>query len=212
MTIVDIGAVIATIATVISAIYGGLAYHSRQKAEGSAAGGFSNNLPIFIMVALAILAWGAVAFDYYDRSNQQTGNYVEGWNASPPVYVMQVNTKYLIKYKSSHRLMTLERVNYADRDVMTDTIIEKSGLYSITGGSITLAHPTAKILKFAPLAANQIQMFLLLIPNTVLAENIKSLSDVERLGGKILNGVGQVVIGGPADPQDPPTSSIPNKK
>jgi hypothetical protein len=190
--IVDIGQIggaIATVATVIAAIYGALDYHRpKQRAAGmsdTVAQPVIDTRPIIVMGALVLIAWGAVLFDYYTRDSPQSSeSLIEAWTGQPPVYNMVVNTKDLVKYKSSSKLMMLARVNFADRDATTDTVIETSGLYTITGERINIAHPSSSLLRFAALQPNQVQLYLLLIPNNVTPDSIKTLNDVERVGGK----------------------------
>jgi hypothetical protein len=116
---------------------------------------------------------------------------------------MNVDTKILTRFKDNFKLMTLARVNFADKDPITDTLIEKSAPYTITGGLVVVAFNSQSVLRFAPLQPNGIQLFLLLIPKNSSPDSVKSLGDVERIGGKILTSRGQTVIGGPPEQAKP---------
>jgi hypothetical protein len=198
----DIGAVIATIATVSGAVYQVLSYH---RPPGVSTVVETNNSAQherrqqYIMLGLVVAAWGAVLFDYYTRSVETPDTLIAGWTGSPPVYGMLVDTKGLLKYKDSHKLMMIIRADFADIDQMTDQMIERSGLYTITGLSTPIAHQTSNILRFNALQPNNIKLYLTLIPNNSSIDGIKSLGDVERVGGKILTSRGQVIMGGPPD-------------
>jgi hypothetical protein len=154
---------------------------------------------IIVMISLVFAAWAAVIFDFYTRDSQPSAELIEMWTAQPPVYSMAVNTKELAKYKNGYKIAMIVRVNFADRDLMTDTVIEKSGMYTITGDRIAIAHATSGTLRFAALQPNNIQVFLILLPNSSSIDSVKSIGDVEKFGGKILTSRGQVVIGGPPD-------------
>jgi hypothetical protein len=92
-------------------------------------------------------------------------------------------------------LLVLE-VPYANVDKMTDNYIEKSAMFTITGERITLAIklPTGGHLRasFPPntKVGDTINVptdfNLVIFPNNLSEEQIRSLSDVERLGGKII--------------------------
>jgi hypothetical protein len=78
------------------------------------------------------------------------------------------------------------RVPYADRDRMTDTVIEKSDLYTITVGSVVLAHLSSNILRFQIDQDNWIEYTLILVPSKFTVAHISCLDDVEHIGGRIL--------------------------
>jgi hypothetical protein len=81
---------------------------------------------------------------------------------------------------------------------MTDTVIEKSGLYTITDGGVILAHPSPNTLRFIVNQVNAIEYTLILVPSKITVEQISSLGDVEHIGGRILATMMQIIpIGGP---------------
>jgi hypothetical protein len=213
MTPGEVGTWVSTVGTVIAAIYAILTYHARKGATMSSPGAFSQKAaqlvsiptwrPVALVAICALFAWGAVLYDKFIQSSELPDTYAEGWTASPPVYLMQVNTKPLTRFKDDFKLMTLARVNFVDRDPMTDTVIEKSGLYTITGNTISIGFNSINVLRFAVLQPNTVQLFLLLIPKNSSPDNVKSLGDVEKIGGKILTVRAQVIIGGPPDSQQP---------
>jgi hypothetical protein len=198
----QLGAAVSTIATVIAAIYAVLDFHQKRQSKPMSSA-VSEAAPdrrhIIVMISLVFAAWAAVIFDFYTRDSQPSAELIEMWTAQPPVYSMAVNTKELAKYKNGYKIAMIVRVNFADRDLMTDTVIEKSGMYTITGDRIAIAHATSGTLRFAALQPNNIRVFLILLPNSSSIDSVKSIGDVEKFGGKILTSRGQVVIGGPPD-------------
>jgi hypothetical protein len=93
-------------------------------------------------------------------------------------------------------MMLIKDMPYSNIDRMTDDAIEKSAMFTITGDTTTLAisSPAPGHLRIV-IPPNYkvgddinalIDYNLVVIPNNAPIEQIKSLSDVERLGGKII--------------------------
>jgi hypothetical protein len=151
---------------------------------------------IIIPAIFMIITLAAVAFNYADRhylSVPQTHEAcIQEWmvKATKGVdgfsYIMKVNTKQLLQFSEAYKLAFIIRVQYADRDRMTDTAIEKSGLYTIADSTVILAHPSSKILRFAINQVNPVEYTLILFPSKLTIEQISSLGDVEHIGGRIL--------------------------
>ena len=96
-------------------------------------------------------------------------------------------------------MMVVIHVPYSNIDKMTDTYIEKSTTFTITGEVAKLAIPLPTTVSFphlrlSPPAGSKVgdvfnlmlDYTLVLIPNNLSEEQIRSLSDVEILGGKII--------------------------
>jgi hypothetical protein len=93
-------------------------------------------------------------------------------------------------------MMLIIEVPLANIDAMTDVNIEKSGLYTITGDPTVVALPLPSPSHLlSPVQPNKkpgdsfsalVAFYLVIIPNDLSAEQVRSLSDVEKLGGKII--------------------------
>jgi hypothetical protein len=173
--------------------------------------------PVWFSLVFAIIACGATGLDYYDRHFSATDRPVEidvwGFADNSQTYFMSFNTKALLEYKTSNKLMMVVRTAYPDRDRMTDTNIEKSGLYTIDGNPVALAHRSSGVLVFPALQPVLVEFWLVLIPATYPPDSIKSLSDVEKIGGKLLAIKGALITGAPSTtpvPTSPPATPLPS--
>lgn len=159
--------------------------------------------PILVIGLFMLLTWGVVAFEIYDRHYNtpiSSSDIIKLTSAAPPhTYTMMVQSDPLLKYKDSYKLMLITRVQYVDRDRMTDTNIDKSAPYTITGGEFVLASNGAGNLRFIPQALNPLEWTLVMIPSSVGPDQIRNLEDVVHLGGRILGSQAQTVFAGPAD-------------
>jgi hypothetical protein len=113
---------------------------------------------------------------------------VAGWGAKPDLtFYMKVNTAPLSSYRNHFKLMLILRTIYANIDRMADTYIEKSAPFTIVPNSlITIAIPRPSRLQLSPSEPNEVEFNLVLLPNEITANNIESLSDIEKFGGRIL--------------------------
>ena len=93
--------------------------------------------------------------------------------------------------------MLILEVEYANIDRMTDVGIEKSELFTITGGIINIGIPvqlpnTRLRLTNPPNSKpgdqykRTVDFNVVIIPNDLSGDQIRSLPDVQRLGGKII--------------------------
>jgi hypothetical protein len=112
------------------------------------------------------------------------------------LYAM-VNGNLLLRYKNDYKIILIALIPYADIDKMTDTRIEKSSLYTITEGYTTLGITSVAHLRItAPsgftggITRNFTLLYVAIIPNNVAPEEIASLYDVNRVGGRIMEGRG----------------------
>lgn len=193
MTTADIGlwvgiicGVIGTIASTIAAIYTVLARHWPKSSDGKPrAQGVSGRL-IGGMICLVLLSWGGVAFDLYER-HAGNGPLIYAWgSADKGVFYITAAGNTMSQYKTLFKAMLINRVPYANVDRMTDTYIEKSQMYSITDDPITLANvggPHLRVMLDQPLT---LEYNLVVVRSMFSPDQIKSLADVEALGGKIL--------------------------
>jgi hypothetical protein len=164
---------------------------------------------VIIMVAVVLLSWGAVAFDYYTRHyipSPEQVSLLDWGSLAPNTFFMTVNADNL-HANQGDKLMLLVRVNISDIDKMTDTRIEKSSLYSITTGNMRLALVSTGRMRLAALQANFVAFYTILLPSGIHADQITDLEDAQHVGGKILAVASQLVIGGP--PDAPPTGQSP---
>jgi hypothetical protein len=133
----------------------------------------------------------------FKREQETSEVQIDAWTGDQPIYGMLVETKNLVKYKDSFKLMLIVKVEFADVDQLTDQNIEKSIVYTINGGTMDVVHKAEGILRFNAGQQNQVKLYLVLLPNVVMPDDVKELRDVERLGGRILARRGQAVVGGP---------------
>lgn len=144
---------------------------------------------VVALVALTALAWSAAAFDYF-ATRQGPANelspLVDFWGVKfPSTFYMLVDTSKLAEFRNKERLVLVLRGMRSDVDRMTDPAISKSAAFTITGDAVTIAVNKPKIW-LVPGAQNFVEFNLVLLPNQFSPEQITTLSDVARLGGKIL--------------------------
>jgi hypothetical protein len=124
-------------------------------------------------------------------ANAETGSpfgLVQAWGVDRDVLYMIVRPDKALASNKLHRLMLVVRPGYANIDPITDTSIKKSQAYTIQDGFMTLALPTNGVAMW-PLPTDrpvQLQFTLVDLPAMFSPDQILSLGDVERMGGKIL--------------------------
>lgn len=110
--------------------------------------GAGRTIVLFIAVPIAIIAYAA---DVSDRLGwiklRETGDVITSWGVTKEhVFLMGVNSRLLTDFQKDYKLMEIIQIPYANIDRMTDTNIEKSVLYTITGGpmivALTLSSPS----------------------------------------------------------------------
>lgn len=200
MTLADISSLIATVASVILVIYAALAYH-RPKApavsalEQSVSRGPMRWAPLIFVV----IAWSAVAFDYYDRHYRSPVNVAlieeYGWISqnNQSALHMAVDGRKLSDLADGYKLLFIARTVFANVDKMSDPFLAKSVLYTITPEPISLAIPSPK-LRINVGQINTVEFDLVALPTQFSADQITTLSDVQRLGGKVLDTRGKTDI------------------
>jgi hypothetical protein len=75
------------------------------------------------------------------------GDLIQGYGETAGALFAAVNSAPLLKYRDHFKMMLIIEVPYADIDKMTDTAIEKSGLYTITGEVTQMAVTSIKNLR-----------------------------------------------------------------
>jgi hypothetical protein len=160
-------------------------------------------LSVALLVALA-----AYAIDISDRlgwmkfSERPLTDLILNWGYDQGAMYMIVNSRPLLDYKAASKLLLILNVPYSNVDKMTDPAIEKSPPYTITGEVIVLAvpflgaplSPSPKHLRVTAPPNSKVgesfsvpvNYFLVLIPIHVSPDEIRSLSDVESFGGRII--------------------------
>lgn len=149
-----------------------------------------------IALPLAIAAYTLDISDRLGWINSNRGPLLLGWGRHNDIFFDKINSRLLIDYKDQFNVLFILEVPYGNIDKMTDTGIEKSTTYTITGDPITMAVqlPTSGHLRVSPPPDSKIgdifevlmDFNLVLLPKNSSPEQIRSLSDVERLGGKII--------------------------
>src|ERR1700730_8153583 len=102
---------------------------------------------------------------------------------------MIVNPRGLPKQREKFNLMLLVRVPFGNVDPFHDTDIEKSTLYTISDYSITLSLKLSEEFVRRVTATNPMatELNLIMLPISFVPDQVLSLSNVSRLGGKILS-------------------------
>jgi hypothetical protein len=153
-----------------------------------------------IMSTAGIIAIAAYTLDISDRFGwinlSAKGEIVPAWGANNGTFLMNVQSQQLAAYKDTFRMMEILEIPYADTDRMTDTNIEKSAAFTITGDSTVVALRLSSPMHLnvrGPSTAKAgdtitilVSFNLVIVPQSVSGDQIRSLSDVERLGGKII--------------------------
>jgi hypothetical protein len=104
------------------------------------------------------------------------------------VAFMVVNPKALPKHNGKFNLLLIVRVHFAITDPFRDTGIEKSTLYTISDYPIILSVKLSEDFVRRVTATNPVttELNLVMLPISLLPDQVLSLSDVTRLGGQIV--------------------------
>jgi len=172
---------------------------------------------LYIAVPIAIIAYAA---DVSDRLGwiklTETGDVVTSWGVmnnevtsrgvmnNDRVFYIAVNSRLLRDYQKDYKMMEIVQIQYTNIDRMTDTDIEKSVLYTITGDpmivALTLSSPSHLRGSMPNAGIDKSELstsfILVVVPGDLSPEQIRSLSDVDRLGGKIIGGGAANVVYG----------------
>jgi hypothetical protein len=161
--------------------------------------GWRRTIILSIAIPVAIVSYSLDVADrlgWIDLANR--GDIIDGWGvADNGAFYVRVNSFPLLKYSNNFKLMLILEVEYANIDRMTDVGIEKSELFTITGGIINIGIPvqlpnTRLRLTNPPNSKpgdqykRTVDFNVVIIPNDLSGDQIRSLPDVQRLGGKII--------------------------
>jgi hypothetical protein len=161
--------------------------------------GAARKLILLIALPIAIAAYTLDIGDRFGWFKLSKGELVEEWGRHAGSLFVLVNSQLLREYKDNFKMMLILNVPYTDTDRMTDTAIEKSEMFIITGEPTYISVPLLPKHKFRVVPPPNINVKagdvvsvmmnfnLVVVPNNSSAEQIRSLSDVERVGGKILS-------------------------
>ena len=200
MTSADWGVWAATAAATVQAVYAMLGYHASRGRPMPSKLTNQNKKVIVVTTVMSLLCWIGIGYSLYDRRSAKTSectDYVGAYGIHGPLtFYASVDTANLIEQKDDYRLVLAVRVNYADVDPITDTALEKSSEYTITGDLVRLSTrfaPSQTGLRILEAKSYSLSYYVLLLPNRYTAANVSSLADVERLGGKVIGRKAQTV-------------------
>jgi hypothetical protein len=144
---------------------------------------------LYALFLLALLAWTPSLINIYFAHERLE---LISYGLRPPLTFTGILTAApLMQYKDDYRVMLVVRMSYGNVDRMRDRHIEKSIPYTIDGPALSMVivgqlNPLLLHIQFdQPTIA--IEYDAILIPNQVMPDDITSLSDVDRLHGKILD-------------------------
>jgi hypothetical protein len=135
------------------------------------------------------------------------GGWMESWESIGTNLRVVARTSPLLPYRLHLHLMLVIRANNDLVDEMEDARIEKSALYSVNENRVEMEMSMSQALLARVYPDKIVRISLVLLPNPLVPDQINTLGDVERLGGKILvtNGIALHVATVP--PPSAPTSS-----
>jgi hypothetical protein len=139
MHLMDFVVLIGVLLTLIQTVYIMATFHAARVSATAGQPPLLKRRHFMIMSALALLSWGAFAFDYYSRSTTIHHEVLGSWARTGPAFIIDVLTGNLLEYKNAHHLLLILTLPLANVDRMTDTRLAKSAEYSITGNLETLA-------------------------------------------------------------------------
>jgi hypothetical protein len=125
------------------------------------------------------------------KFSQNYGGVVLGWGTigQQGAFYMTINSDLLLYYKREYKALMLLRAEYANIDRMTDTAIEQSEFYTITGGIMNIGFPLPRPYTNLHLQMSQpttVLFVLAIVPTISTHDQIKSISDINRIGGEIV--------------------------
>ena len=115
----------------------------------------------------------------------------DGWmtqwgGASPNLVWAVVNGFDLGPAKDKFKFILACRIDDATKDEDHDASIERSGSFVIKPESIRMGIPVSQTFMARTIPPKFVWVYLLLMPSAVQPEQIRTLSDLARLGGGIL--------------------------
>lgn len=215
MTSQDAAVYVSAIAAVVGAAYTALSFHRPRAAPVGDAPQEKRNWSPFWPVILVLVGWGAVAVNYWVGNHSPapiipttqpdpSKVFLQTWGMLPPAtYQVTVNGAMIQQYKDKFKLVLVTRTQFSDIDRMTDTYLEKSQPYTIEDGLMVLAHPSSNKLRFLIDRPTAVEYDVAMIPAQFSPDQINTLQDIEKLGGRILAGAANTVTVTKPQPQIP---------
>ncbi len=188
----DIATYISALSAVVSAGYAALGHHfpHREDHKDTHANIKQGRRSFLLTWLPPVVAVAAVGFGYYDRRYGTlpcSQPFILSFGTTPPRnYYAIVNGTAVMEYATNFKLMLIVRDKFANIDEMTDTDIEKTSLYTIEPQLMTLANASDHVLNRVLNANVLVIFYVALIPINYSKEDIKSLADIGRVGGKLL--------------------------
>jgi hypothetical protein len=173
------------------------------------ANGAARKIILTVFLPIAIAAYTIDIFDRFGWINlsARDSHIILGWGPATHTYGITVNSHALLKYRDNFKMMLVLNIPYANVDKMTDVAIAKSEMFTITGGPTDIGIPDTSLqlqtLRISvPSTKKEIgdsfelpMLYnLVIIPKNNSPDLIKSLSDVEEIGGKIIEIVARANI------------------
>ena len=187
------------IAAVVSAIYTAIGYHTREQNMSKAEARAASLKPPFtrrqllVGALFPVIAWTAVIFDFADRhflAPLATDIILDyGWIDQTTLYLSADGNK-LSRFADYDKVLFIARGAFVNVDEMTDPVLAKSELYTITPQIFKLGITRPK-LRINPGQLNQIAFYLVVLPNGFSPDQIRTLADIRQLGGQIVDRRGQ---------------------
>ncbi|HLJ27445.1 MAG TPA: hypothetical protein VKY85_12100 [Candidatus Angelobacter sp.] len=154
-------------------------------------------------LALMVLLLGANWVTYFaTRSTLQVGNcktLLTGWGISGNNIFVAMETDPLMDHQKTSRVMFISRVADHAINGKLDKGIVKSGTFGIWGGALQIeASMTDDFMKHAINASGGwLEFHLVMVPKGTQPDNITSLADVDKVGGRDLESRGYMIPGTP---------------
>lgn len=162
---------------VAQTLYAAATFH-REKLAGRTS-------PLFVMFLFAAITWSAVGFNYYNRPHIPGAVLVNYGIDGPNQFHGIAQLTNWEKHKGKKAVL-ITRTVYGDRDRLNDEWIAKSTTYTIEGPIVAMVAVSQDQMRFTPGLLNMIEYNVAVIPADISTSQIRTLSDVTRLGGQIL--------------------------
>jgi len=113
----------------------------------------------------------------------------EPFELSNPLLRVETDGTFLSSYQKDYRLAAVAFRYYGNGDIKDASNLQKSGLYDIENGKITIfIHLDEQFMRTMQHGEIRTNYFLLLVPNKVQPSQFSTLRQAESLGAKILQG------------------------
>lgn len=135
-----------------------------------------------VLLVLVILAW----IPFFIQKQNMKGVLV-GWGGYPGNCFVMVNTSELLKFSESYKMYGVCGVVDPLVDGMNDDRITVSSQFNISAGVVEI-RATHQIAPLNFMATKNISIWyvIVLLPNNVSISQVRNLSDVQNLGGKVI--------------------------